>query len=302
MNNEDNVIDMKPKKKKMMWLPIGVALVVLLLVVLSSMVITYENEYTLIKKFGKVERIISNEGLSFRIPFVESKETLPKTTLLYDLEPSDVITKDKKTMVADSYVLWKIEDPLKFAQTLNASLGSAEGRINTVAYNSIKNIISSLNQEEVISGRDGTLSNIIMENIGDSMEGYGIKLMAIETKQLDLPGDNKDAVYARMISERDKMAATDTAEGKSEAQKICNETDKQVVIGISVAEVEAAKLVAEGEAEYMRIMAEAYSDTDKVEYYTFVRSLEAAKASLSGDNKTLIITKDSPIAQVFYGK
>jgi membrane protease subunit HflC len=164
----------------------------------------------------------------------------------------------------------------------------------------MKNEISSLSQADVISGRDGELNKGFMENIGSSMEQYGIELISVETKHLDLPSDNKNAVFERMISERGQIAATYTAQGESEAQKIRNTTDKEVSISISNAEAEAAKIIAEGESEYMRILSKAYSTEAKSEFYTFIRSLEAARASLSGENKTLILSKDSPIAKIFY--
>lgn len=300
--NKDDVIDMDEKKSKKFGskVVISVICVAVILILLSAKVVTYENQYSLIKKFGKVERIISNQGLSFKIPFVETVEKIPRTTLLYDLEPSDVITKDKKTMVADSYVLWKITDPLKFAQSLNGSITKAEARINTVVYNSLKNVISSLSQVDVINGRDGALSDSIMKNVGTSMESYGVQLLSVETKQLDLPTDNKEAVYERMISERDNIAGTYTAEGESEAQLIKNQTDKDVVIKLSEAQMKAEKLIAEGEAEYMKILSEAYKDTSRSDFYSFVRALDAAKISLSGENKTLILDKNSPLAQIFY--
>jgi membrane protease subunit HflC len=227
-------------------------------------------------------------------------DVLPKSIQLYDMEESEVITMDKKTMVADSYVLWRIKSPIPFAQTLNSSIVAAEGRIDSIVYNAMKNEISSLSQADVISGRDGELNKGFMENIGSSMEQYGIELISVETKHLDLPSDNKNAVFERMISERGQIAATYTAQGESEAQKIRNTTDKEVSISISNAEAEAAKIIAEGESEYMRILSKAYSTEAKSEFYTFIRSLEAARASLSGENKTLILSKDSPIAKIFY--
>ncbi len=267
---------------------------------LSTAIITKENQYTLVKRFGKIERVNSEAGLSLRTPFIETVDVLPKNIQFYDMKESDVITMDKKTMVADSYVLWKIKNPILFAQTLNSSVAAAEGRIDSIVYNAMKNVISSLSQADVISGRDGELNQAFMENIGDSMEPYGIELISVETKHLDLPSDNKNAVFERMISERAQMAATYTAEGESEAQKIRNTTDKEVAISISNAEAEAAKITAEGEAEYMRILSQAYSSEAKSEFYTFIRSLEAARVSLSGSNKTLILSEDSPIAQIFY--
>lgn len=281
---------------------IVIVVLVLLIVGASSLVITNENQYSLIRQFGKVDHVIDHAGVSFKIPFIQSVDTLPKETLLYDLSSSDVITSDKKTMICNSYVLWHITDPLLFAQTLNSSIGSAEGRLDTVVYNSTKNVISSITQDDVISGRDGALTNAIIANIGDTLNQYGIELLSFEIKQLDLPSDNKAAVYERMISERDNIAATYTAEGSSEAQIIRNTTDKEVTVMLSEAEKEAEILIAEGEAEYMRILSEAYADESKTEFYSFVRSLDALKASMTGGNKTVILSPDSPIAEIFYGR
>ena len=290
---------MKKTLKKVTGTIAGLAVVIVLL---GSVVVTKENEYKLIRQFGRVERVVDTAGGTLKLPFIQTADTLPKQILLYDLAASDVITMDKKTMLSDSYVLWRITDPLKFAQTLNSSVANAEGRIDTVVYNSVKNVISSMSQNEVISGRDGELSQAIMTNVGDSMAEYGITLLAVETKRLDLPADNKAAVYERMISERDKIAATNTAEGQAEAQKIRNTTDREIAISISDAKAQAAAITADGEAEYMRIMAEAYRDPQKAEFYSYTRSLEAARASLKGDGNTLILPADSPIARIFMGQ
>ena len=288
---------MKGKKVGML---IGVAAVVV--AVGASVTVTQQNEYKLIRQFGKVDRVISSPGISFRIPFIESTQALPKETLLYDLAASDVITKDKKTMISDSYVLWKINDPLKFAQTLNSSVESGESRINTAVYNATKNAISSMSQDQVITSRDGELSEMVMEAIGSNMDQYGIELLKFETKQLDLPDDNKEAVYERMISERDNIAATYKAEGSSEAKVIRNKTDNEVAIQISDAKKQAEIMEAEGEQEYMKILAQAYGEEDRSEFYSFVRSLDALKTSMKGEDKTVILSADSPIAQIFAGK
>ena len=268
----------------------------------SSIVVTEKDEYKLIRQFGKVVSVVDEEGISFKVPFVQEASTLPKKILLYDLTPSDVITKEKKTMISDSYVLWRISDPLKFAQSLNSSMTNAENRINTAVYNATKNTIGSLSQDEVISGRGGRLSEAVMESVGDNLAQYGIELLEFDMKQLDLPDDNKSSVYERMISERNNIAATYTAEGNSEAKVIRNTTDKEVAIQISDAKRQGEILVAEGEAEYMRILADAYSDEDKTDFYSYVRSLDALKASMTGENKTIVLPENSPIAQAFAGE
>ena len=280
------------------WIVIAIVAVVLFILAQTCLVVTYQNEYKLVKQFGKVVKIVDQPGLSVKIPFIQTVDTLPKEMLVYDLQPSDVITMDKKTMVCDSYVLWKISDPQKFVQTLNSKI-YAEDRINTTVYNAMKNVISSMEQTEVISGRDGALSEKIRGNIGNTMEQYGIDLISVETKHLDLPGDNKAAVYERMISERNNIAAQYTAEGEAEATKIRTQTDNEVAISLSEAEAEAEKIIAEGEAEYMKILSTVYNDESRSEFYTFVRSLDAAKASLVGKNKTVILSEDSPMADIF---
>ncbi len=292
---------MAMNKKSVLSAVIGIIAVLLVIVGLNSIVITYENEYTLVRMFGKIDRVITEEGISFKIPFVEETDKLPRQILLYDLATSDVITKDKKTMVTDTYVLWEITDPQKFAKTLSASVTNAEGRINAAVYNSMKEVIGAMTQTEVISARDGELSAAIKDGIGTTMDQYGIVLVSVETKHLDLPSDNKTAVYERMISEREQMAAQYTAEGNAESQIIKNETDKEVAIMIANANAEAEQIIAEGEAQYMQTLSEAYNDAGKSEFYTFVRALDAAKLSLVGDNKTLILDEDSPLAKIFMG-
>lgn len=314
---------------------IGAVAVVAVFLFLSGIIVTYDNEYKLIRQFGKVQRVVSDSGVSFKIPVVQTVNTLPKDIQLYDLAPSDVITSDKKTMVLDSYVLWRVTDPLKFAQTLSGSVVNAENRIDTVVYNATKNAISNMTQEEVIRSRDGkltvtvtqeaestgndltvaddgtitesrtetvdikSLTDEIMENLNDVDSQYGIEIVTVEVKKLDLPDDNKEAVYTRMISERENIAAQYEAEGEAAAQVIKNTTDKEVAISISQAEAEAEKIIAAGEAEYMRILSDAYNDPDRSDFYSFVRSLDAARNSLTGSNKTLILDSDSPIARIF---
>ena len=257
-----------------------VAVIVAAVIVLAaSLVVTKPNEYTIIRQFGAVERVIDEPGLSLKVPFVQSAGTLPKTEMLYDLAVSDVITADKKSMVADSFVLWEISDPLRFIQTLSGNVANAEYRIDTIVYNSLKTVISSMKQEAVISGRDGELAAKIMENVGDKFSEYGITVFAIETKRIDLPDENKSAVYERMISERENIVELKLSEAKARAEQ----------------------LRAEGEAEYMRILSAAYDTPEEADFYEFLRALDMAETALAGGNKTLVVSADSPIAKVFAG-
>ena len=288
-------------KKKVIIIPI---LIVAFAVLMSSFVVTKPGEYRVIKQFGRIVNVYENDGYSygvnFKIPFIQSETVISSKMRLSDLPVSDVMTSDKKSMIADCFVMWKIEDPVKFIQKLSGSVQNAESRISSNVYNALKNVISSLSQEEVISGRDGELAQILTERLGTNLEAYGIKVAKIETKMLDLPDENKDAVYNRMISERNNIAASYTAQGEQQAQEIKNDTNEQVTVLLAQAEKQAATLVAEGEAEYMKILSEAYNDESKADFYGFVRQLDAVKATLKNGDNTIVLDNDSPIAELFY--
>ena len=289
--------------KKKSGFAIGLIAVILILAAVligSSTFIVHQNEYVTVRRFGKIVSIVSEPGLHLKTPFIEDTQAITGKIIIYDIPASDVITKDKKSMITDTYVLWKVTDPLKYVQTLNALSNRAEERIEASVYNATKNAISSMSQDEVIEARGETLTNIITTEANNDMNGYGITIIQAQIKALDLPDDNKQAVYERMISERNNIAASYTAQGEAEAQKIHNETDKQVAIVKAQAEKDAAVLEAEGEAEYMKTLSEAYNTEEKAEFYNYMRGLDALKASLKGD-KTIVLDKNSELAKILYG-
>lgn len=277
-----------------------VAVVALLILGEACFFVVEQNEYGIVRQFGAVVDVKSEPGIYFKIPFVQQTSTLPNTVLLYDLPVSDMISADKTTLIADCFAIWRIDDPRLFIETLSGSVSNAESRINANVYNALKTVISSMTQAQIISGRDGTLVSAIMDNIGSSFERYGIDLIAVETKKIDLPDDNKAAVFNRMISERNNIAAGYLAEGESEAKEIRNAADKQVQIQLAEARAQAATIRAEGDAEYMRILSEVYDSPEEAEFYSFMIALDALQESMTGEEKTLILDADSPIAQLFY--
>ncbi len=288
----------KPKKGLLIAL---IVIVIAVVVALSATYVVRQNEYGVVYQFGAVVDVKETPGLYFKIPFMQTTSTLPRTMLLYDLPISDVITADKHSMVLDSFALWRISDARLFIESLSGSISNAESRINAIVYNALKTVISSQNQETIISGRDGAVVRLVMANIGSSFDRYGIEMLAVETKTLDLPDDNKSAVYTRMISERNNIAAAYAAEGEAEAKRIRNEADKQVEITLSKAKSEAETVKAAGDAEYMRILSGVYDSDDEAEFYTFMIALDALGNSMTGEQKTLILSPDSPIAKIFNG-
>lgn len=272
------------------------------LVILASMsiVVTYPDEYSMIKQFGEIVKVIDQPGVSLKLPFVQTDQKVSKALQVYDIARSDVITRDKKSMIADAFVLWRVNDPVLFVRHLNGQLAQAETRISASVFSSMKSVISNMDQADIIENRDGRLAADIQAQLGNQLADYGILVTAVETKSLDMPDDNKQAVYERMISERNNIAASYTAQGNSSAQKIKNDTLKQVSVMKSEAQAKAEIIRAEGEAGYMQILSEAYNNEEKADFYNFVRALDAAKHSLSNGQNTLILDKSSPLAQIFY--
>mgnify|MGYP002514751780 CR=1 FL=1 len=287
--------------KKIFWIALAVVLV---FVLMNSVYTVKENEYACRVQFSKIVDTTDEAGLHFKIPFVDSVKYFSKATTLYDIPPSEVLTSDKQNMTVDCYVLWKINDPLKFYQTLGTPL-AAEDRLNALTYNELKTVMGTLAQADIINMEDGAKRNDIYESIASDVnelaQTYGISVVDVKIKQFDLPESNLNAVYNRMISERNQMAEKYTAEGNQEAAMIRNQVDRDVNIMISNAQAQAAELEAEGEAEYMRLLAEAYDSDDKKEFYEFTLALDALKKSLTGSEKTVILDANSELAQILMG-
>ena len=284
---------------------VAVILLALVIVAANSVYTVQENEYACVVEFSKIVETTAQPGLHFKVPFLHSVKYFSKATQFYDIPPSEVITLDKQNMTVDCYVLWEIADPLKFYQTLgNKSV--AEQRLGDQTYTALKNAMGTLAQADIINMEDGgkrnEIYNGIATTVNEKAQVYGINVLDVKIKRFDLPESNLNAVYSRMISERNQMGSKFTADGNYEASIIRNDVDKQVNILVSNAQAQAAQLEAEGEAEYMRLLAEAYNSQDKQEFYEFILALDALKKSLNGEEKTIILDADSELAKILAGK
>ena len=285
----------------------GIFIIILLLIGLlgvNSLFTVRENEYACTVRFNKIIDTTDEAGLHFKFPFVDSVKYFSKATQLYDIPPSEVLTSDKQNMTVDCYILWSISDPKLFYQSLGSTV-KAEERLDAITYSALKTDMGTLAQSDIINMNDGAERNDIYANITTEVDKaaatYGIRVEDVKIKRFDLPESNLNAVYNRMISERNQMAEKYTADGNYEASIIRNDVDKQVNIMVSDAEAEAAKLVAEGEAEYMRLLAAAYDSPDKKTFYEFTLALDALKASLDGTEKTVILDANSELAKILMG-
>lgn len=291
-------------KKKIIKVITSVIIIIAVIVLASSFYVVQENEYACMVRFSKIIDTKDSPGLYFKTPFVDTIRTFPKAIMFYDISPSEVLTADKQNMTVDSYVLWRITEPLKFFQTLG-SVSAAEERLDAMTYNAFKNIMGTLAQRDIINQDDPSERNDIYAGISSSVDAiannYGIDVVDVKIKRFDLPEANEQAVFLRMISERNQISEKFTADGEYLASVIRNDVDKQVGIIISNAEAEAAKISAEGEQEYMSMLAKAYDSADKREFYQYMLALNALEASLGGDDKTVILGSDSFLAKLLTG-
>ena len=281
------------------------AIVLLAVIVVSGSFYTVEeNQYACVFRFSEIVGVEDTAGAHFKIPFVDSVRYYSKATQFYDIPPSEVLTSDKQNMTVDCYVLWSISDPQQFYRALGTT-NRAEERLDAITYSVLKTAMGTLAQADIINMNDGAERNEIYEGIATKVDSqaatYGIHVEDVKIKQFDLPESNLNAVYSRMISERNQMAEKYTADGNYDASIIRNDVDKQVNILVSNAKAEAAKLEAEGEAEYMRLLAEAYNSEDKKDFYEFTLALDALKKSLTGGDKTVILDADSALAKILMG-
>ncbi len=282
-----------------------IAIVVLVAVLgLSSIYTVREDQAACTFRFSQIINTTDEPGLHFKVPFIDNVQYFSKATQFYDIPPSEVITSDKQNMTVDCYILWRISDPQQFYRALGTT-AKAEDRLDSITYSALKREMGKLAQADIINMEDGALRNDIYEGIAATVASgaaaYGIEVEDVKIKQFDLPESNLNAVYRRMISERNQMAEKFTADGNKEATLIRNEVDKTVNITISNAEAESAKRIAEGEAEYMRMLAEAYNSDEKKDFYEFILALDALKASLTGSEKTVILDANSDLAKILLG-
>lgn len=288
--------------KKTLKIAIPVFLLIVLIAIASqTFYVVKENEYGCTVRFSKIIDTKSEPGLYFKVPFIDTVKTFPKTMLFYDIPPSEVLTLDKKSMTVDSYITWQIDDPLLFYQTVSTTT-AAENRLYDTTYNAFKTKMGVLNQDDIINDLPAEERNVIYEEIKQEVmeksKDYGISVVDVKMKRLDLPTENEEAVYTRMISERTRDAEQYRAEGKKQATQLRTDVDRQVGVSLSNARADAEKIIAEGEGEYMRILSEAFNTSEKQSFYEFVLSIEALEAAMKGESKTIILGKDSPLTKV----
>lgn len=276
--------------------------VVLIILLSGSMYIVKEGEYKVVLRFGEAMRAVEEPGLKLKIPFIENVSELPKYQMTYESSPTSILTKDQKPIVVDNYTVWRITNPSQFLRTVQ-SVGGGIQRIDEAVYNSVRRKLSEVNYENIISedtGR-GNINDEITKDVIDALtrDNYGIEVIDVRIKRTDLPEENKQSVYNRMISDRQSIAARYLSEGDEESKKITSRADRTSRELMAQAEADSKKIIAEGEGEAARIYNQAYGKSP--EFYSFYRTLESYVTTLKNE-PVIMMPIDSPYAKILLGQ
>lgn len=289
------------KKNGNKLLRIAALVVVAAILLLNAVFIVGEGEFRVVLRFGEAIRIYDEPGLQLKIPFFESVSSLPKYQMVYDSAATPILTLDQKPIIVDNYTIWRINDAQQFLRTLQ-TINSAEQRLDAAVYNAVRRLLSATEYGDIISAETarGNLNDEIQQEVILAMEGgnTGIQIIDVRIKRTDLPEENKDSVYNRMITDRRSIAASYLSQGDEEARRITSAADRTANIIISEADAEAKGIIAEGEQEAARIYNEAYGADPA--FYKLYRTLESYKISFNGE-PVIMLPIDSPYAQLLMG-
>ncbi len=275
-----------------------VILVLVLLLILSANVafVVNETEQVVITEFGKPVRVITEPGLSFKMPFIHKINVLSKQILDYDSAPYNIYTSDKKTMKVDNYAKWRIIDPLIFLETLRTE-SAAQARLDDMIYSVLREELGKYTFTNIIKHERTNIMETVTATVNKTMNEFGVEVVDARIKRADLPQENEQAVFNRMISERERMASRYVSEGEEESLKITSEADTRVAVLLARAYREAEEIRAEGDQEAAQIYNLAY-DRD-FEFYRFWVALNTIKETI-GDSTTLFIPHDSDLAKYMF--
>lgn len=307
--SDENVIDMSEKQNGGDYggyIKAGTIILIILIIIgliISNLFIVKEGEYKVVRQFGEVVRVDYTPGLSFKIPFIQTVTTLTKKQLIYDVEEAEINTRDKKRMIVDNYAVWEITDPKKMIQNVR-TVESAEGKMGEFIFSVVRAELGRLNYDEIINDEKssrGSLNDRIKNEVNEILEKneVGIQIVDVRMKRTDLPDDNEQSVFNRMISERQSKAQEYLSKGDAEKRRIVAETDRIVKEMLATAKAKAEKIRGEGDQQAAKIYNESYSKDP--EFYQLYRTLESYKRTINGET-VIVLPANSPYARLLTGQ
>ena len=271
---------------------LALALPILTLIGLSSIFIVDETQQVVILQLGKPVKTITEPGFNVKLPFpLQEKIVFDDRLLEYDSPPEAILSKDKKSLIVDNYVRWKIVDPLQFLKTVQA-IPTAKSRMDDIVYSELRRELGTHDMVEIITQNREEIMDVVTKASNEATLSYGISVIDVRIRRVDLPAENEESIYARMEAERKRQANKFRSEGSEEAQKIRAATDRDKTIILADAYKEAERIRGEGDAKAVQVYARSYSSDPK--FYEFVRTLDAYKKVVD-DKTTLVLPSDSKL-------
>ena len=267
-------------------------LLILLLFSLSAIIVVDETEQIVILQFGKPVRTLKEPGLNWKLPApLQTSNSFEKRLLEYDVPPEEVLSKDKKSLIIDNYVRWRITDPLLFLQTV-AAIPTAKTRLDDIVYSELRQELGTHDMVEIITENRELIMEKVTKASNEETSKYGIEVIDVRIRRVDLPKENEASIYARMEAERKRQANKFRSEGEEEAQKIRAATDRDKTVILADAYKSAQQIRGEGEAKALDVYASSFSKDPK--FYEFIRTLETFEKVID-DKTTLVLPGDSKL-------
>jgi len=270
---------------------IGVVVIGLGVVAMSTMYTVHQTEQALVLQFGKPVRVVTEPGLKFKTPFVQNVVIYDRRVLDLDPAAEEMIASDKKRIVADSYVRYKIIDPLKFFQTVGTET-RLRVRLGRIINASMRSVIGNYTLPALLTEQRVKIMSEIKDRVNQESAQFGINVIDVRIRRADLPQENSEAIYARMKSEREREAKENRAEGAEIGQRIRAEAERDRTVLLAEAQKEAQELRGEGDGLATAIANKAYGGEARL-FYEFYRSMQAYQASLVTGEASFILSPDS---------
>jgi len=268
-----------------------IGVIVALVLLNQSVFMIDETKQVVITQLGEYKRTIDKPGLNVKIPFIQTTHSFEKRVLVSDAPPADYLTLDKKRLVVDSYTRWQIVDSLQFYKTVKNEAG-AKARMDGIVFSELRRELAAHNFKEIIGVQREPIMETVAHRASKIVTEFGIKIVDVRIKRVDLPKEVQASVFARMEAERQRIAKKYRAEGEEQARIIRAQADKEATIILADAYKESRTLRGEGDAKAVTIYAAALEQDP--EFYSFLRTLEAYENFLPGET-TLVLGADSEL-------
>ena len=275
---------------------LGIIVLVAGVITFSALFTVHQTQQALVLQFGEPKRVVKDAGLHFKLPFIQNVIFLDKRMLAYDGAGEEVIASDRKRLVVDAFLRYRISDPLRFYQTVGNER-VAQQRLNALLTSSLRQVIGTVPLQSVLTGERSALMGQIAQRVNTEAKDLGIAIADVRIKRADLPEANNQAIYARMKTEREREAREFRAQGAEISQRIRSRADREKTVLIAEAQKQSQILRGEGDGNAVRIFAEAFG-TD-IDFFTFYRSMQAYRESLGGEDTTMVLSPDSDFFRYF---